>query len=94
MRCRSLLTLAMCFALAPMFAGCARFMGKLDVDLSALKECRKLTPKLTVSEIEEPTDYRALSAESGGTIQKGNKAINRRNKCDDKVIESYKEAGN
>lgn len=92
MRCRSLLILAICSALVPTLAGCARFMGNLDVDLSALKECRNLTPKMKVSEIGEDTDYRALSAESGGTITKGNKAISRRNKCDDKVIEQYAKA--
>jgi hypothetical protein len=92
MRCRSLLKLAICFALVPMLAGCAKYMGKLAVDLTALKECRKLTPHMTVSQIGQDTDYRALSAESGGTIQKGNKAIDRRDRCDDKVIDNYAEA--
>ena len=91
MRCRSLLRLATLLLLAPIVSGCGAFMGKgsLDVDLEALKECRRLTPNMKVSEISETTDYRTLSAESGGTINKGNKAIQRRNKCDDKVIEKY-----
>lgn len=94
MRSRSrLLTLAICSVLALTLAGCARFTGKLDVDLTALKECRKLTPKMQVSEIGEDTDYRALSAESGGTISKGNKAIDRRNRCDDKIVDDYAKAG-
>lgn len=88
-----LLKVATCFALALMLAGCARFMGKLDVDLSALKECRRLTPDMKVPEIDRDTDYRALSAGAGGTIKKGNKAIVRRNKCDDGVIAKYKSAG-
>lgn len=89
MRYRNLLKLAMCFALVPMLAGCARSLGKLDVDLTALKECRKLTPNLQVSEIESESDYRVVTAEALGTVNKGNKAIARRNRCDDKVIEKY-----
>jgi hypothetical protein len=89
MRCPSPLRLTILFGLALMSAGCARSMGKLDVDLTALKECRKLTPPLQVSEIESGGDYRALAAEAGGTISKGNKAIERRNRCDDGVIRKY-----
>lgn len=92
MRYRRHLQLAICSALALMLAGCADSMGKLGVDLAALKECRKLTPKMAVSEIGQETDYRVLSAESGGTINKGNKALARRDRCDDKVIESYGKA--
>jgi hypothetical protein len=89
MRCRNLLTLAMCFALAPMFAGCAGSRGKLNVDLTALKECRKLTPSLQVSKIESESDYRVVTAEALGVVSKGNKALARRDRCDDKVIEKY-----
>lgn len=89
---RNLLKLAILTALVPLLAGCARSMGSLSVDLSALKECRKLTPKMMVSEIVEDTDYPALSAESGGAMNKGNKALDRRNKCDDKVIGNYAKA--
>jgi uncharacterized protein YerC len=86
---RRLLRLAILSLLALTLAGCARSTGRLSVDLTALKECRKLTPRLQVSAIESGSDYRALAAEAGGTIQKGNKAIARRNRCDDKVIGSY-----
>lgn len=89
MRYRRPLLLAMCFALVPMLAGCARSLGKLDVDLTALKECRKLTPKGQVSAIDSESDYRVVAAEALGTINKGNKAITRRDRCDDKVIEKY-----
>jgi hypothetical protein len=89
MRYRRPLLLAMCIALGPMLAGCANSRGKLSVDLKALNECRKLTPTLQVSEIESESDYRGLTAEALGTINKGNKAIERRNRCDDKVIGSY-----
>lgn len=92
MRYRRFLKLAMCFALVPMLAGCARSLGKLDVDLTALKECRKLTPSLQVSEIVSESDYRVVAAEALGTVSKGNKAIARRNRCDDKVIENYAKA--
>ena len=89
MHYQSLLKLAICFALVPMLAGCARSLGKLDVDLTALKECRKLTPDLQVSKIESESDYRVVAAEALGTVSKGNKALARRNRCDDKVIEKY-----
>lgn len=89
MHYRNLLKLAMCFALVPMLAGCARSLGKLDVDLTALKECRRLTPSLQVSKIESESDYRVVTAEALGVVNKGNKAIARRNRCDDKVIEKY-----
>jgi predicted small secreted protein len=92
MRCPSrLLRLAILFALALTLAACDTLQGKgkLDVDLAALKECRKLTPGMRVSEIGSESDYRALSAEALGTINKGNKAIDRRNRCDDKVINGY-----
>ena len=92
MRYRNLLKLAMCFALVPILAGCARSLGKLDVDLTALKECRKLTPHARVSEIESESDYRSVAAEALGAVSKGNQAIDRRNRCDDKVIESYAKA--
>lgn len=89
MRSRLFRLLATLSVLALTSAGCARFMGNLDVDLTALKECRKLTPIMKVAPIGEDADYRALSAEAGGELNKGNKAIGRRNKCDDKVIDSY-----
>ena len=92
MRYRRFLKLAMCFALVPMLAGCARSLGKLDVDLTALKECRKLTPKGQVSAIDSESDYGAVTAEALGAVSKGNKAIDRRNKCDDKVIGDYAKA--
>lgn len=90
MRYRRFLQLVMCFALVPMLAGCARSSGKLSVDLKAsLKECRKLTPGMRVSEIVSESDYRSVTAEALGVVNKGNKAIARRDRCDDKVIESY-----
>lgn len=89
MRSRNRLTLAILLLSALTSAACARFTGKLDVDVSAFKECRKLTPRLQVSEIESDVDYRALAAEAGGAIDKGNKALDRRDRCDDKVIGSY-----
>ena len=75
-----------------MLPGCAGSLGKLSVNLNGLKECRKLTPAMRVSEIESETDYRALSAEALGVMNKGNKAIDRRNRCDDKVIGDYAKA--
>lgn len=92
MRYRRPLQLAMLFASALMLADCARFSGNLSVDLKGLKECRKLTPALKVSPIGETSDYRALSAEAGGELNKGNKAIARRNRCDDNVIDRYAKA--
>ena len=90
MRYRRLLLLAMCSALVTMLAGCASSPGNLSVGLKgSLAECRKLTPRLRTSEIGSESDYRHLSAEALGAISKGNKAITRRNRCDDKVIESY-----
>jgi hypothetical protein len=94
MRYRRLLQLATLSVLVLTSAGCARFSGKLDVDLTALKECRKLTPGMKVAPIGEDADYRALSAEAGGALNKGNKAVARRNNCDDKVIDKYATAGN
>lgn len=88
-RATLLFTLATLFVSATMLPGCARSLGKLNVDLSGLKECRKLTPGMKVSEIESESDYRAVAAESLGELNKGNKAIERRNKCDDKVIDKY-----
>lgn len=95
MRCPSrLLRLAMCSALVMMLAGCGGLpgKGKLAVDLTGLKQCRNLTPHMQISEIGSETDYRALSAEALGVMDKGNRAIDRRNRCDDKVIEDYAKA--
>lgn len=91
-RASLLFTLAILSVSATMLPGCAKSLGKLDVDLTALKECRKLTPNLQVSEIESESDYRVVAAEALGTVSKGNKAIARRNRCDDKVIENYAKA--
>lgn len=92
MRYRRPLQLAICFVLAMTTAGCARFSGSLHVDVKALKECRKLTPGMKVAPITGDADYRALSAEAGGELKKGNKAIARRDKCDDSVIDKYASA--
>lgn len=81
--------LIICTALAMLLAACAGSPGKLAVDLTGLRECRKLTVPMKVGPITKDTDYRVLSAESLGTINKGNKAIVRRNNCDDRIINDY-----
>ena len=79
-------------ASALMLAGCASSPGKLAVDLDALKECQKLDHPLTLAQIGEDSDYRNLSAEALGEIKKANLARARRLKCEDSVIQKYKEA--
>jgi len=92
MRFPLLLRLATLSALAMMLSGCASSRGKLNVDIGALKECRKLTQNQRVSEIGSESDYRVVAAEGLAAVSKANKAIVRRNKCDDKVIDQYAKA--
>lgn len=86
------LRLATLSALAPMLAGCASSLGKLTVDLSALKECRRLTPSLSQPPIGEDSDYRDLAAQGLGQLSKANRGIVARNRCDDRVIDDYASA--
>lgn len=73
-------------------AGCDTLSGKLSVDLEALKECQRLDRKMAVPSIEEDSDYRELSAEALAEIAKGNRAQADRTKCENGVIEKYKNA--
>lgn len=86
------LRLATLTALALMLAGCAGSLGRLAVDLSALKECRKLTPQLNPPPIGEDSDYRDLAAQGLGQLSKANRGIVGRNRCDDRVIDDYARA--
>ena len=94
MRCRLwCLRLATLSALATTLAGCASSLGKLTVDLSGLKECRRLTPPASLPPVGEDSDYRDLAAQGFGQLNKTNKAIAARNRCDDKVINDYAKVG-
>jgi hypothetical protein len=92
MCCRLFLRLAILSALALMLGGCARSLGKLDVDLQALKECQKLKGPVSVPEIGENSDYRILSAEALGQLKKANSKDSARTRCEQKVIDQYAKA--
>ena len=73
-------------------ASCATSLGSLSVNLGAVKECRRLTPRLQPPDISPKSDYRDIAPQSLGQLNKGNQAITRRNRCEDKVVNSYKQA--
>ena len=87
------LLLAILSVLVLMLPGCATSPGKLTVDLSALKECRRLGPRQPVPRIDADTDYRTLAAEALAGLNKANRGSAARTRCDDKVIQSYATAG-
>lgn len=78
---------------ALLLAGCGTFTGSLGVDLKAIKECQRLQHQMSVPPITEDSNYRDLSAEAGGEIDKGNRAQAARTTCENKVIEKYGKAG-
>lgn len=97
MRCQSfrLRTALILSASAMLLAGCAHSPGMLDVDLQALKECRRLDPTVPGPgpSIRNDSDYRDLSPEALAALKKANDGTARRNACENKVIEKYKNAG-
>lgn len=93
MRCRPLLKLAILSGLVPMLPGCAGSLGKLNVDLKALKECQRLDGSRSTPSITEDTDYRDLAADALAHMNKANAASARRTKCENDVIAKYAKAG-
>lgn len=80
------------FSLAMLLAGCAPSLGTLAVNLKEpLEACRKLDPKVVGPgpSIGRKSDYRDLSPEALAALKKANDGTSRRNRCEDKVIESY-----
>lgn len=73
-------------------SGCATSPGKLSVDLSAVKECQKLGGPVEVPLIKG-SDYRTLSAQALGQINKANVGEARRTNCEDGVVDDYAKAG-
>lgn len=90
-----LLRLSILSALAMLLAGCATSPGTLAVDLTGLKECRKLDPKVPGpgSSIGQISDYRDLSPQALAALRKANEGTDRRNNCEDQFIDRYQEAG-
>jgi hypothetical protein len=75
-----------------LLAGCASLQAMLAVDVKApLAECRKLDPRVAGpgSLIGPNTDYRVLSAEALVALRKANEGTDRRNTCEDHVVERY-----
>lgn len=70
---------------------CAGSLGKLSVDLSALKECKRTGGPVAIPTID---DYRKVSARALGGLRKANRRIVARDKCEDGVIAKYAKAGN
>lgn len=70
---------------------CATSPGRLDVDLKALSECKRLGGPVAVPPID---DYRKVSARALGGLRKANRRIVARDKCEDDVIAKYAKAGN
>lgn len=84
------LPLAILTILLPLIvSGCAGSQGKLSVDLSGLKECKRLGGPRPIPPIE---NYRRLAPAALAELNKANAADARRTKCEDMVIEKYKQA--
>lgn len=85
--------------LAMLLASCASSPATLDAsqgqDLSALNECRKLDPEVPGPgpNISRKSDYRILSAEALGALNKANQGTRRRNNCENQFIESHRGTG-
>jgi hypothetical protein len=67
-------------------SGCATSPGRLNVDLSALKECKRVGGQVPIPAID---DYRKVSALALGGLHKANQRLAARDRCDDKVIAKY-----
>lgn len=90
---RNLLQLATFCALAMLtLTGCASSPGNLSVNLSAVKECQKLGGQVEVPQIKG-SNYRTLSAQALGQINKANSGEAKRTDCEDGVVDDYANAG-
>jgi hypothetical protein len=81
------------FSSAQTLSGCATSPGKLNVDLTAIKECQKLGGPVPVPEITRKSDYRVLSAQALGQLHKANSGAEQRTGCEDRVVDDYANAG-
>ena len=77
--------------IAPTLCGCAGSLGKLDVDLAALKECQRLKGPVPVPQIAD-SDYRVLSAQALAQLKKANGKDAARTRCEQNVIDKYAKA--
>lgn len=89
---RRLLRLAILSSSALTLIGCAGSPGKLSVDLQAIKECQRLGGQVAVPEIGPKTDYRVLSAQALGQVNKANVGAAKRTICEDEVVDEYANA--
>lgn len=89
-----LLRLSILSSLAILLAACATSPGTLAVDLSGLKECRKLDPAVPGpgASIGRSSDYRDLSPQALAALRKKNEGSERRNGCEDRFIDRYRTA--
>ena len=87
--CRRSLGWLILSGLVLMLTGCASSPGHLAVDLKALKECQRLGNQASLPDITEDSDYRNLSAAALGQLNKANRGIAARTRCENSVIEKY-----
>lgn len=79
---RAILSVSILF----LVSNCATSPGRLAVDLSALKECKRLGGPVPIPPID---DYRKVSARALGGLRKANSRIVARDRCEDQVAAKY-----
>ena len=71
---------------------CAPLLGKLSVDLKALKECQRIGGHVPVPKIDADTDYRELAPHALASVNQANRGSDARTRCENHVIEAYEQA--
>lgn len=90
MRYRQFITrLTTLSVLALPLLNCATSPGRLNVDLSALKECQRVDPKVEVKYIDDDSDYSDIAPEALAALKKKNEGADARTRCENKVIAKY-----